>query len=102
MVIERNLEASIHRGLKEIRRRRTIMWVVFILYLPVMVAAMFVFDESVIPYAAWSWMAALAVCATRVSFSKCPRCNKLFHTTMIWGDPWTRRCLHCRQSLNGQ
>ena len=46
-----------------------------------------------------AWMTLLIMISGFVVFSKCPRCNSLFHTTMLWGNPWARKCIHCSLPL---
>lgn len=91
---------AIEAGLAEIRRRRLFLWVVFLLYLPVVGGfGAIVHDPILIFCLAVSWMALFAFAGWRVSQSRCPRCSNPFHRRVLYHNIFTRRCLHCKQPL---
>lgn len=82
-------------GLKRVRFRRLLLWVVILIYLPAMVLAL---DSA--DYRRWativfaSWIILLIVAVTIACLARCPRCGELFHTQGPTFLP-LRRCLHC-------
>ncbi len=84
------------KGLEEIRRRRRLVFVVFLLYIPVVIITFFVFrSDQFTVWVALAWMALCAVTIIRASLSRCPRCGKHYHYKRPTSNPWTRKCLHC-------
>lgn len=102
-----NDAANIERGLRTIRLRRRIVWLVWLSYLPVMILfwRTFVPTEREGMAAAIVWMVGYAIAGMLVSLSRCPRCGERFHRGR-WSrapnnplfahwNPWTRRCMRC-------
>src|SRR5947208_2908718 len=86
------------KGLLEIRRKRSWMWILFLSYLPaVYVFSLFTQAENAIVVFAASWMAVFIAAAIRAGFSCCPRCHKYFYMNMriFFANAWARRCLNC-------
>ena len=82
--------------LKTIRRRRQLMWIVWLLYLPLVFLLSRLTDSGrLISYFASGWMALGVMVFGVVTLSKCPRCNSLFHATLLYGNFWARTCIHC-------
>jgi hypothetical protein len=71
------------------------MWGMWLAYIPVVAFV----SLLQIPQLTWTfglaWLALVAISSGFVVLSKCPRCNSLFHTTMLWGNCWARKCIHC-------
>jgi len=86
---------EVMEGLQRIRIRRRLMWAMWLGYLPIGV----LISLLGFPRLTWSfapaWMVLIAISSGFVAFSKCPRCNSLFHMTMLWGNPWAKECIHC-------
>lgn len=87
-------------GLKNIRRRRLILWMVIFAYLPAMMIAL---DSP--DYRTWatvvfvSWIVVLILSVGFACLARCPRCGELFHTHGPTFLP-LRRCLHCALHVN--
>jgi hypothetical protein len=47
----------------------------------------------------WVLFGIWVVLVVRYGFSRCPRCHKLFYTTIRWSNRFSRRCLHCGLDL---
>ncbi len=87
-------------GLKKIRFRRLLLWLVIGAYLPAMTIAL----ESP-DYRRWaatvfvSWILLLIFFVGYACLARCPRCKELFHTHGPTFLP-LRRCLHCALHVN--
>ncbi len=87
-------------GLKNIRFRRRLLWLVICAYLPAMAIAL----DSV-DYRKWaatvfvSWIVLLIFTVGFACLGRCPRCGELFHTHGPTFLP-LRRCLHCALHVN--
>lgn len=87
-------------GLKKIRQRRLLLWLVISAYLPAMAIAL---DSP--DYRTWaatvfvSWVVLLIVVVAYACLARCPRCSELFHTHGPTFLP-LRRCLHCALHVN--
>lgn len=92
--------AALTRGLSRIRRRRWLLWLVLIVYLPTMAATQKItgsFNDSLPVFFIW-FLVLLAVMAYS-ALARCPRCNNYFHVNgMIL--LYLRNCLHCQLHLN--
>jgi predicted RNA-binding Zn-ribbon protein involved in translation (DUF1610 family) len=90
----------------DLRKRRIIFGIVFLTYLPGVLAIMF----TVVPVLSWltgakpdyffyaiaaCWMAAFAVAGFRVSHFPCPRCGNAFFAKWWFNNPLARKCVHC-------
>jgi hypothetical protein len=87
-------------GLADIRRRRRLLWVAFVGYIPAVMVLTPLVQSIARPNNALlivvvSWMALFVVAGFRIDWARCPRCGKHFHATVLWHNPWARRCLHC-------
>ena len=87
-------------GLKKIRFRRRILWLVIGVYLPAMTIAL---GSS--NYRTWStvvfisWIVLLILVVGFACLIRCPRCGEQFHTHGPTFLP-LRRCLHCALHVN--
>lgn len=83
-------------GLARIRRRRWLLWLVLIGYLPTMWTTQKIthsFQGSLPVFFVWFLLLLVAVVFS--ALAKCPRCGKQYHLNgMIL--LYLRRCLHCQ------
>jgi hypothetical protein len=87
---------SLKAGLGEIRRRRRLLWVVFLTCMPGVALMATFFGHSVFLWTAFGWMLAFAISAQYAFGCGCPRCGGQFASRPgRWHNPWTQRCLHC-------
>lgn len=88
------------RAWADYRKRRTILVLLLIGYLPagifaaILSNALIGSDKLLVPVAL-CWMAAYAIAAHRVAHFPCPRCGHPFFFSGWSYVPWTRECLHC-------
>jgi hypothetical protein len=82
-------------GLQRIRVRRRLMWGVWLGFLPILILLSFSDVSRLAEIIAPAWMALIVVTSALVLFSKCPRCDSLFHTTVLWRNVWAKKCIHC-------
>ncbi|MFO7577129.1 MAG: hypothetical protein R6W66_05325 [Pelovirga sp.] len=87
-------------GLTKIRKRRLVLWMVIVAYVPAMMLAL----ESP-NYRTWvtvvfsSWIVLLVIAVAFACIVRCPRCGEQFHTHGPTFLP-LRRCLHCALHVN--
>ena len=87
-------------GLKKIRSRRKVLWLVIMVYLPAMMLAL---DSP--NYRTWvvvvfvTWIILLILAVGFACVVRCPRCGEYFHTHGPTFLPF-RRCLHCALHVN--
>lgn len=99
-------DSGIEAALEEIRRRRLLVWLVWVGYLPTVLLIVFGLEalganpDDSAPFVALPYMALFAAVAIRSGYSRCPRCHEHFHRRSLYGNPWTRKCLHCGLSLH--
>ena len=85
--------------LAAIRKKRLFLWLVFASYIPAIVMAFTVGSgQSTAIVVAALWLIGAGIGGAMVSFSRCPRCNQLFHMRGI-STSWGRRCRHCNLHL---
>ena len=86
-------------GLRAIRRKRWYLWVIILLYLPLMSAAMKVLPSfTSVMYVFGIWFLVMFVIALVAAVVRCPRCGNYFHLhgmTLLY----LRKCLHCQLHL---
>lgn len=82
--------------LKRIRRKRTVLLVLFITYIPV-VAVLDLMSglDLFAPSIALGYLLIFSGLGLSLAFAKCIKCKKLYFTTWLWANPFTRKCLHC-------
>lgn len=87
-------------GLCEIRRRRWCLWVVILVYVPLIKVALSYSGEfEVIGKVFAVWFVFMFAAVLWSSLAKCPRCGNYFHIqgfTLLY----LRKCLHCRLHIN--
>jgi hypothetical protein len=91
--------ALLHQGLAKVRRRRWLLWLVLLVYLPSMWAAQELTGSfsGALP-AFFGWFVLLITVTAISATAKCPRCGNYFHVhgmTMLY----LRKCLHCQLHL---
>ena len=84
----------------EYRKRRNIVFVIFVAYLPSMFLFSLLFRnlfrfEASTAIAAITLILLFAVAVARANTWPCPRCGKWFHAKRFGSNPLTDRCLHC-------
>ena len=84
-----------------IRLRRTILWTVFISYIPVIWVALKIGGDGLAIVVGILWLLMASAGGVMVSFSLCPRCGNRFHMKGI-STSWGSRCVHCKLGLDGQ
>lgn len=86
-------------GVRKIRRRRNIGWILFALFLPVLFVVGQLFGEKVLIYSVFLYLL-LDVAAGVWSLSaRCPRCGELFYLGLSPWLAWRGRCWNCRLAL---
>jgi hypothetical protein len=100
-------EAGYAAAWRELRRRRRLTWVLFLGYIPGVAALCFLVGapvtrmggskqgEVACAVIALLWILAFAAAAIRLTFFRCPRCHRIFHSTWWRHNPFARNCLHC-------
>ena len=97
---EKEVDPSVIRaGLSRIRKRRWMLWSVFIIYLPTMWTTQKItrsFNDSLPVFFLWCLILLLVMGFS--ALAKCPRCGNYFHLngiTLLY----LRKCLHCQLHL---
>ena len=86
---------SLAQGLKQIRNRRWLMWVVIFAYLPgLLITLELQATTSVMSWLFALWVLLLCIVVGLATVVKCPRCDKPFHTNGPTFLP-VRKCVHC-------
>ncbi len=94
-----NSQAEYTRQLSTIRKKRMFLWFVFASYIPAIVLAFTVgTGQPTAIVIAIIWLIGAGAGGVMVSFSRCPRCNQLFHMRGI-STSWGRHCRHCDLKL---
>ncbi|MBN2332112.1 MAG: hypothetical protein JXO49_08510 [Deltaproteobacteria bacterium] len=87
-------------GLKKIRQRRWLLWLLILIYVPAMMVALKYpggYDMAIKVFIAWIILLCIAVWLAAVI--RCPDCGNYFHTNGPTFFP-ARRCLHCGLHIN--
>ena len=93
--------AAFGAALKKVRKRRLYLWVVIIIYLPVMWTTLQLtqsYNKSAVAFVIWVIL--LCIAATVAALARCPGCGNYFHMhgmTLLF----LRKCLHCGVHING-
>jgi len=86
-------------GLRIIRKRRWLLWMEIIIYLPAMWGTMQISSAfHVIAIAFGIWFLLLWIVVGYSALARCPRCGNYFHMhgmTLLY----LRKCLHCQLHL---
>jgi hypothetical protein len=91
--------AEVLQGLQRIRVRRRLMWSAWVSYIPMSSFFFAYYPGKIAAALTAGWFALELGLSAVVMFSKCPRCNRLFHTATFGGNTWARHCIHCGLSL---
>ena len=91
-------QADLADALATIRKRRRLVWVVLLAFVPAALLAQQV-SESVFAAVVIGWFATWVAAVTLHGFSRCPRCRKFIYCAWLEANPLTRNCLHCGLSL---
>lgn len=98
---EKEVDPSLIRaGLVRIRKRRWMLWSLFIVYLPAMSITQKItgsFNDSLPVFFLWFLLILLTMGYSAVA--RCPRCGNYFHLngiTLLY----LRKCLHCQLHLS--
>lgn len=87
-------------ALKIIRKRRIVLWMVIIVYLPAMWTTLQLtqsYNKTAVAFIIWVIL--LTVAATVAAVARCPGCGNYFHmhgATLLF----LRKCLHCGLHIN--
>ena len=87
-------------GLSKVRRRRWLLWLVLIAYLPTMWTTQQItrsFQGSLPVF--FAWLALLILVTVVSALAKCPRCGHYFHMNGM-ALLYLRKCLHCQLHIN--
>jgi hypothetical protein len=92
--------AKLSQGLKVIRRRRWYLWLVILVYLPLMGMTLKITKSigGAVPVFGL-WFAALMGFGLFAAYARCPRCGNYFHVhgmTLLF----LRQCLHCQLHIS--
>lgn len=93
---------AVEQGLRKIRRRRWLLWSIFLTYLPAIWLSLRITGsdrKTAVVFGVWVLLAAVA--GGLVAFARCPRCGNYFHMKGLV-PVWVRRCLYCRLHLKGE
>ena len=87
---------TLKKGLKTIRKRRWYLWLVILVYLPLMGVTLKIIGSisGAVPVFG-AWFAALLGFGLYSAYARCPRCGNYFHVhgmTLMY----LRCCLHCQ------
>ena len=94
-------KAEIEAGLKVLRRRRVIFWILIAVYLPMIYVVLEMSGSDKVTGIFFGfWLFFVTIAANVVAFSKCPSCGQFFHMNgMI--PMYFRNCLHCGLHITG-
>lgn len=88
-------ESQIGAGLRSIRRRRLLLWLVIASYLPeVWITLTLTGSDAAMAAVFALWCLVLWNAVVLVVFSRCPRCGNYFHLKGVLA-VYLRSCRHC-------
>ncbi|TSK09013.1 MAG: hypothetical protein FPO08_06875 [Geobacter sp.] len=91
---------QIGMGLRSIRRRRKMLWIVIGIYFPqIWLTIEFSGSNTAVTIVFIVWFIMLWNCVMLVAFAKCPSCDNYFHIKSFFPTYHKRHCLHCGLSL---
>jgi len=89
-------------GLGRIQQRRQILLGVLVMLVPAILVHQGMGGPRLLRDAiVLGWVAAYAVTAMVMVWSRCPRCHQLFHRVLGFHNPFSRRCQSCGLGLDG-
>jgi hypothetical protein len=91
-------------GLKRIRQRRRLHWIIFFGFIPYalilsFVISLFTDPEEYIAHISIPYMLLFGLVGSYSCYNRCPRCDNIF-SIKGYVNPWNRRCLHCKLHIN--
>jgi hypothetical protein len=91
------------QSLNLMRKKRFILFIAFLLYLPLTVALHTVtHSDKLVGFLAVSYLLSWAFLGLSLSFSRCPRCHEYFFTTCYLANPLTNKCMHCGLKIKAE
>jgi hypothetical protein len=92
-------------GLQRLRRIRLEFWLGCLGWIAVNIIAVTVvarFDDGGLVTSVIQGLSTLglAFLLGRAAYAKCPSCGETFAARGVWGNFFTRRCLHCGQGID--
>lgn len=91
---------ALREGLRKVRSRRWLLWLIIFVYIPGLVVAMGVgLPGSIMSKLFFLWVALLCVAVGMATVVKCPQCGNTFHTNGPTFLP-VRKCVHCGLAVN--
>lgn len=92
--------AALQQGLKKVRSRRWLLWLVIFIYIPALIIAMGIgLPGGIMGKLFFVWVALLCVAVGMATVVKCPQCGNTFHTNGPTFLP-VRKCVHCGLAVN--
>ena len=86
-------------GLRLVRRRRWYLWVVILIYIPVIWPTLVLSGSNKVTAAVFGvWFVVLSIVVGFFAAARCPRCGNYFHMNGM-SLLWFRHCLHCQLHL---
>ena len=86
-------QATLRQGLQTVRRRRWYLWLIILVYMPLMMTAVKFFPSAAVAFLLWCIV--MVVIVGFSALARCPRCGNYFHMhglTLLY----LRKCLHCQ------
>ena len=101
MTTSSDIQAPYADAWKDYRRRRFVMWAMFLGYMPGVVILNRIDTQvlrNLVPPVsiAFAWMVVFLGAVIWYGMWKCPRCHKHFMSAGLVGNAWARRCMNCR------
>jgi len=92
---------DIELGLKSLQHKRMFFWIMIAIYLPMIWLALEISQSDKITGIFFViWLFFVTIAANVAAFSRCPKCNNLFHMNGIF-PMYFRNCLHCGLHISG-
>ena len=94
-------QLNIDSELGKIRASRMRMWLVSLLYVPMMLMTFkLTHSDKALAVVFVIWIVFLIKAIIQVAFAICPRCGNYFHIKNIFPNYFLRGCVHCGLHLN--
>ena len=86
--------------LRRLRSLKLVLWAITLTFAPVVgLAGMFTGSKTILIFMIVIYVAFFLLVALVITFTRCPKCGRLFNLSLTWSNPWVRRCLHCGLKL---